>query len=88
LRAAEPLERGDEPAVELGRPAPPGLPLLRLLLLLLVVALALALRRGAPVRDGAAGGAQGGRAGGVDRRGREGQVRDRQRRGLLRRVVR
>lgn len=46
------LEGRDEPAVDLGRPAPPDLPLLRLLLC-----------RGAAVRDGAAGGAQGGRAG-------------------------
>jgi hypothetical protein len=54
LRAAEPLERGDEPAVQLGRPAPPGLPL----------------RLPRPgVRDGAAGGAlRRGRAGAGDRR--------------------
>ena len=86
MRAAEPLERGDEPAVELGRPGPTGL--LRLRLLLLALAQQALRRRGAPVRDGAASGARDGRAGGVDRRGREGQVRDRQRRGLLRRVVR
>lgn len=73
LRAAEPLERGDEPAVQLGRPAPPGLPL-RLLL---------ALRPG--VSDGAAGGAPRSRAGAVDRRRRERQLRDRHGRGLLRR---
>jgi hypothetical protein len=50
--------------VELGRPAPLGLPLLRLLVLVLV-----ALRRGAAIHDGVAGGAWGGWAGGVDRRG-------------------
>lgn len=63
LRAAEPLQGGDEAAVQPGRPAPPRLPLLRMLP---------AVRPGR-VRDGAAGGAR--RGGG--RRGREGQVRDR-----------
>jgi hypothetical protein len=41
LRAAEPLQRGDEPAVQLGRPAPPGLPLRLLLLVVASVVAAL-----------------------------------------------
>ncbi len=47
LWATEALERGDEPAVELRRPAPSGLPLHRLLPL-----------RYSDIRDGAAGGAR------------------------------
>ena len=78
LRAAEPLQGGDEPAVQLGRPAPPGLPLLLRLRLLV-----LALRPGG-ARDGAAGGA---RSGGGRRQGREGQVRDWRGAVLTRRVV-
>jgi hypothetical protein len=55
MGAAEALERGDESAVQLRRPAPPGLP--RLLPLLL-----------SGVRDSAAVGARGGRARHIDRR--------------------
>lgn len=79
LSAAEPLQGGDEPAVQLGRPAPPGLPLL-LRLRLLVLAL-----RSVGVRDGAAGGARS--CGGRRRRGRQGQVRDRRGAGELTRRV-